>query len=474
MLLAVDRAAPGTATAALELQLQPGRRPIDAVLTALLNELSVLPGRPHPGARRLPPRRGRRTSGPGWRSSSTTCRRRCTSSSARAPTPRCPSRGCGPAVSWSRSGPPTCASPASEAATYLNELNALGLVARRRGRPGDAAPRGGRPRCSWRPCPCRARRPVAVHRRVRRRRPVRRRLPRRRGARPAAGRRAPVPARHLGARPADRAAVRRGHRAGRAGRAMLEALERQNLFVVPLDGHRAGTGTTTCSPTCCAPTCSTSGPATCAGCTAAPATGTTGRAMPRRRCGTRSPRATSTWRPTWSSWPSRRCCASGARRSSAAGSTCCPPTWCSDRPVLAVGFIGALAASNEFDGRSTGGWPTSSGCWPGRADDLVVVDHARALARLPGAVQTYRAALALVGGDLAGTVRARRARPRPRRRRRPPDHRLGLRPGRASRPGPTGDLAAAHAPTGSPPRACSAPGTSPTCSAAPSPSPTSS
>ena len=72
--------------------------------------------------------------------------------------------------------------------------------------------------------------------------------------------------------------------------------------------------------------------------------------------------------------------------------------------MLAVGFIGALAASNEFDsldrrladveraaGRAapaTWSWPTRPH-WPG----------------CPGAVQTYRAALALVGGDLGGTVR---------------------------------------------------------------------
>ena len=43
LLRAVDRAAPGTATAALELQ-RGGQASTDAVLTALLNELSVLPG----------------------------------------------------------------------------------------------------------------------------------------------------------------------------------------------------------------------------------------------------------------------------------------------------------------------------------------------------------------------------------------------------------------------------------------------
>ena len=43
VLRAVDRAAPGAATASLELQ-RGGQAPVEAVLTALLNELSVLPG----------------------------------------------------------------------------------------------------------------------------------------------------------------------------------------------------------------------------------------------------------------------------------------------------------------------------------------------------------------------------------------------------------------------------------------------
>ncbi len=73
-----------------------------------------------------------------------------------------------------------------------------------------------------------------------------------------------------------------------------------------------------------------------------------------------------------------------------------------NRPVLAVGFIAALAEHNAFEGLDV------------RLDDAerllatpdgeqVVVDH-EALARLPAAVATYRAALALVGGDLDATV----------------------------------------------------------------------
>ena len=58
---------------------------------------------------------------------------------------------------------------------------------------------------------------------------------------PAARRRTPLPARHLDPRPAHRAAVRRGQPAcpaRRSGKAMLEALDRANLFLVPLDDHR--------------------------------------------------------------------------------------------------------------------------------------------------------------------------------------------------------------------------------------------
>ncbi len=73
------------------------------------------------------------------------------------------------------------------------------------------------------------------------------------------------------------------------------------------------------------------------------------------------------------------------------------------RPVLAVGFIGALAASNEFDSLERR-LADVERALAGPPEALVVADTA-GLARLPGAIQTYRAALALVGGDLPGTVR---------------------------------------------------------------------
>jgi len=73
-----------------------------------------------------------------------------------------------------------------------------------------------------------------------------------------------------------------------------------------------------------------------------------------------------------------------------------------DRPVLAIGLVGALMASNEFDGveqrlrdlEVTLSRPSA---------DLVVVDHAE-LARVPAAIEMFRAALALVGGDSAGAI----------------------------------------------------------------------
>lgn len=72
------------------------------------------------------------------------------------------------------------------------------------------------------------------------------------------------------------------------------------------------------------------------------------------------------------------------------------------RPILAVNLVGALMAGNEFDGveprlaavEAQLAEPASMP-WPG--------DPAL-LARLPAEIATYRAALALIGGDLDGAV----------------------------------------------------------------------
>jgi ATP/maltotriose-dependent transcriptional regulator MalT len=73
-----------------------------------------------------------------------------------------------------------------------------------------------------------------------------------------------------------------------------------------------------------------------------------------------------------------------------------------DRPVLAVGFIGALSESNQFDGLGQR-LDDVERLLAAPVEDQVVVDRAE-LPRLPAAVATYRAALALVTGDLVGTV----------------------------------------------------------------------
>ncbi len=109
-------------------------------------------------------------------------------------------------------------------------------------------------------------------------------------------------------------------------------------------------------------------------------------------------------RPTGSSWPSPRCSDSAVRRWCAGGWSSCRRTSPTNRPVLAVGFIGALMSSNEFDGVD-GRLRTVERLLADPPADLVVVDQAE-FARLPAAVETYRAALALVDGDLAGAGRS--------------------------------------------------------------------
>jgi LuxR family maltose regulon positive regulatory protein len=83
------------------------------------------------------------------------------------------------------------------------------------------------------------------------------------------------------------------------------------------------------------------------------------------------------------------------------------------RPVLTVGFAGALLLAGEFEGvegrlRDAERWLDLTGS-EARAAGMVVADEA-GFRSLPGTIEAYRAALALVGGDVLGTVtHARRA-----------------------------------------------------------------
>jgi LuxR family maltose regulon positive regulatory protein len=79
-----------------------------------------------------------------------------------------------------------------------------------------------------------------------------------------------------------------------------------------------------------------------------------------------------------------------------------------DRPVLAIALIGGLMAGNDFDGVDLRLDHVES-LLTKPATELVVVDQAE-LARVPAAVEMYRAALALIGGDPAGAIaRSQRA-----------------------------------------------------------------
>jgi LuxR family maltose regulon positive regulatory protein len=77
------------------------------------------------------------------------------------------------------------------------------------------------------------------------------------------------------------------------------------------------------------------------------------------------------------------------------------------RPVLTVGFAGALLLAGEFEGvearlRDAELWLAVTGSGP-RSAEMVVADEA-GFRSLPGTIEAYRAALALIHGDLLGTV----------------------------------------------------------------------
>ncbi len=78
-----------------------------------------------------------------------------------------------------------------------------------------------------------------------------------------------------------------------------------------------------------------------------------------------------------------------------------PPEVVARRPVLGSNFVGALMASNVFDGVS--GRLDAIEASLAASESLVVRDQAE-WQRLPAVVATHRAGLALVGGDVAGTL----------------------------------------------------------------------
>ncbi|HEU5037508.1 MAG TPA: LuxR C-terminal-related transcriptional regulator [Nocardioides sp.] len=85
-----------------------------------------------------------------------------------------------------------------------------------------------------------------------------------------------------------------------------------------------------------------------------------------------------------------------------------PASVVATRPVLAIGLVGGLMASNDFAGVEER-LRAVEGMLARPAAEQVVVDHAE-LARVPAEFEMYRSALALVGGDPIGAIdRARGA-----------------------------------------------------------------
>ncbi len=296
---------------------------------------------------------------------------------------------------------------ADETAAFLADATGLDLAAgrRRRARRPD---RGlDRLPAARRPLAARPRRPGRVHRRVHRRRPLRRRLPGRGGAGPRARRDPPRSC-------SDTSILDRltgplcdavtGD--DRLGARMLETLERRNLFVVPLDDQRRWyryhhlfadvlRAHLLAERPDDAPELHRRASRWYA------AAGETEDAVRHALAGGDVDAAAEL---VELAIPELR----RDRREHVirAGSTSCPTRSSSHRPVLAAGLIGALMASNEFDDvpprlhaleRLLAGPPSA----------LVVVDRAE-LARVPGAA-----------GDLAGRAGPDRRRPggghRPRR-----------------------------------------------------------
>ncbi len=72
-----------------------------------------------------------------------------------------------------------------------------------------------------------------------------------------------------------------------------------------------------------------------------------------------------------------------------------------NRPVLATGIVGALMASNQFEGVSRRLDDIENRL--GNPESLLIVDRGE-FSRLPAVIETYRAALALTHGDLHATM----------------------------------------------------------------------
>ena len=251
MITALDRAVPGVGAGALPL-LQAGRTPIEAVLTVVVNELSVLPGEvtlvlddyhlaDGPGIRpgmsflldHLPPQV-----------------RLVISTRADPGLPLARLRARGELVEVRAAD---LRFTLAEAATYLNDVTGLRLAAEDIATL-DQRTEGWVAALQLAALSLQGRDDAAgVHRRIRRRRPVRRRLPRRGGARPAARAGTAVPARDVHPGPAHRRLVRRRDRPGPAARRCWSGSTGPTCSWSRWTTGGSGTATTISSRTSCAP-----------------------------------------------------------------------------------------------------------------------------------------------------------------------------------------------------------------------------
>ena len=347
---ALDRAAPGAGAAALTL-LESGQARSRRSWPTVLNELSVPAGRRRPRPRRLPPRRQ-----PGDPAGHGVPAR--PPAAAGAPGhqhPRRPGAAAGPAAgAWrARRGPRRRPAVHRRRGDRLpRRRHRARARPRTTSRPWRPAPRAGSRPCSWprSRCATATTRPRFIAGfagddrfvvdylvdEVLDRQPddVRR-----------------LPARHVDPRAAHRPPVRRGHRTTGRQRRCWSRWSGRNLFLVPLDDQRRWYRYHHLFADVLRAHLLGERPRP--GRRAAPARQRvvrTRRTRPSTPSGTPSPPETSTAPPTWSSSPSRRC---GAMRREAVirrWVDALPDDVVRNRPVLAIGLVGGLMASNEFDG----------------------------------------------------------------------------------------------------------------------------
>ena len=202
------------------------------------------------------------------------------------------------------------------------------------------------------------------------------------------------------------------------GQAKLAALERGNLFLVPLDDRRQWYRYHQLFADVLQARLLDEQPGEFPACTGGRAPGMSRTASRPRRSATHWPPGISSGWRTWSSWRFRTCAGPGKRPRFTAGSRRFPRSWSGSGRYSAWGWPGqcwleaSLRALRPDCGTPSGGWtqrPVIRPGSPASSAEMVVVDDEE-FRRLPAIIELYRAALALARGDAPGTVtHARRA-----------------------------------------------------------------